>query len=524
MAPLGIGPAAVLLLGSMLFAGCKSGSVSGNVSGAVGVEVEIDGPRRMNTITDRDGGFSFTGLPSGQYMLSPSLAGYGFTPRSRQVWLDDDEVSGQDFVGTGYPGVLDVLFGESGRVIIEPADAGELAEVGIAGLSIQPDGRIVTVATSTPSLTEEGLRVSRFLPDGTFDATFGTRGSTLVALEGQRCDARGLALGSDGQIVLTGSCGSADDPTYAAAVMVARLDSDGVLDRGFGDGGMSFTRIRTAGAGLAVVVQLDGRIVVAGGAGDTSGAPDEVVLLRYLGTGSLDPAFGDGGLATFDSPGDAFAVALQADGRIVIAGSARLDGGLDRTFIARYDTSGMLDREFADGGHVNPAPFPSVSSPIREADYDTAYALALYPDGRILTAGGAFIVDRGESWLVLTRWTPEGTPDNSLRVPGNDPGVVSVPLLFGHVGSGLGVQSDGKIVAGGYAPRVFAPPGTAALIRCNADGTLDNSFGTFGVATDPDPRAADVQTLAIQPDGKIVAGGATALTYLQGSLVFRVWP
>lgn len=85
--------------------------------------------------------------------------------------------------------------------------------------------------------------------------------------------------------------------------MVARLHPDGSLDQGFGDGGMAFTPIRTAGAGSAVVVQPDGRIVVAGAAGDYGGAPDEVVLARHLGDGLLDPAFGDGGLAPFDGPG-----------------------------------------------------------------------------------------------------------------------------------------------------------------------------------------------------------------------------
>ena len=507
------------LLSLLILAGCKSGSVSGTVSGAVGVTMEIVGPERMTATTERDGGFSFTGLPSGEYNLSPSLPGYTFTPGSRRVMVDGNALSGQDFVGVGHPGVLDVLFGESGRVVIQPADAGEN---GIEGLVLQPDGRLVTVASSFSARPESGLRVSRFLPDGTADGTFASGGSTRVALTGQRCDGRGLALGPDGRIVLTGGCGNALDPAAPRAVMVARLYPDGGLDQGFGDGGMAFTQIRTAGAGSTVVVQPDGRIVVAGAAGDYGGAPDEVVLARYLGDGRLDPAFGDGGLATFDGPGDGFAVALQPDGKILVAGSALVDGGVYRTFVARYDTAGRLDPGFGDGGLAVPAPFRSPSSPVQEAEYDAAYAVALQPDGRIVSAGSASIVARREQWLALARWTPDGAPDGTFRM-GPQPGVVSVPVIFsGPIANGVAVQTDGKIVAGGGRPPGFTPPGTAALVRCNQDGSLDTSFGTGGIATDPDPRAADVRTLAIQPDGKIIAGGA--LYNGDGSLLFRVWP
>ncbi len=97
--------------------------------------------------------------------------------------------------------------------------------------------------------------------------------------------------------MLTGGCESASDSSSKGSILVARLGSDGALDGAFGDRGISFTQIRTFGAGSAVVVHPDGRVVVAGYAGDNGGAADEVVLLRYLLDGRLDPGFGDGGLA-----------------------------------------------------------------------------------------------------------------------------------------------------------------------------------------------------------------------------------
>ena len=183
---------------------------------------------------------------------------------------------------------------------------------------------------------------------------------------------------------------------------VARFTADGVLDPTFGTGGSVTTDFGGSDVANAVALQTDGKIVVAG---TSSG---NFAVARYTADGVLDATFGTGGLVTTDFGGDelANAVAIQPDGRIVAAGWNVLAGFPnfpDNFVLARYTTDGVLDPTFGSGGRVT-TDFGG--------RYDRAHAMAIYPDGRIIVVGESFSSFGGNSSdYSLARYTASGTLD-----------------------------------------------------------------------------------------------------------------
>lgn len=309
-------------------------------------------------------------------------------------------------------------------------------------------------------------------------------------------------------------------------MLLARLEADGGLDARFGDGGTALTLVRTAGTAYAVGIEGDGAIVVAGAAGDV-GAPDEVALARFLPEGRLDPSFGDGGVALAGIPGGAFALGLQTDGKVVVAGSTPDAEGPQRTrtMVARYLGTGLLDAAFGDGGVAIPARFlmPLSPLPYQWAESDAASAVAVQPDGKIVTVGSTVLrvaLPNDEGWIALTRWTADGRPDESFGVPPNAPGTVSIGVLYRALGYALALPGDGKILVGSSAMAGFSPGNVATVLRCQANGSLDPSFGTQGEVRGTGSYE-EVRALALQADGKIVSAGSSNGTAL---LLQRMWP
>lgn len=181
---------------------------------------------------------------------------------------------------------------------------------------------------------------------GALDPAFGAGGSVTTNFAGPDETGFATAIQGDGKIVVAGSSIGAGEQ-----VALARYDTAGVLDPSFGGDGRVVTNF-TAGNdfAFAIVIQADGRIVVAGAAGGSGG---RIALARYDPAGALDPTFGGDGKVTTDfSPGQdlANALAVQADGKLVVAG--RTDGSGGRFALARYDTSGALDPTFGGDGRV----------------------------------------------------------------------------------------------------------------------------------------------------------------------------
>ena len=383
-------------------------------------------------------------------------------------------------------GDLDTSFGDDGKVITDFGDGGEEA----TDVVLQPDGKIV-VAGVASSFEIGGLfALARYLPNGTLDTTFGGDGRVTTDVGGGTAHA--VALQPDGKIVLAGV---APSPSTGSDFALARYLPNGTLDTTFGGDGRVITDFGGDDIAIAVTLQPDGKIVVAGRAttNPATGHTD-FALARYLPNGTLDTTFGGDGRVTtafFEDHATAGGVVLQPDGKIVATGEANNLSTGNRDFaLARYLPNGTLDTTFGGDGLVTTA---------LEGDVGSG-GVALQPDSKIVLAGGVgFPPD-----IALARYLPNGTLDTTF---GGD-GLVITDFGDFEFATDVAFQPDGKIVATGQASSNDAAG--FALVRYHPNGTLDTTFGGDGlVITDVGGTGSDLAlALAIQPhDGRLVVAG-----------------
>jgi len=320
--------------------------------------------------------------------------------------------------------------------------------------------------------------------------------------------ARAVALQSDGKIVAAGESLTGSSFDFA----LARYNADGSLDTSFGSGGKVTTDFASNfDTALAVTVQSDGKILAAGERSD--GSHFDFALARYNADGSLDSSFGSGGKVT-DSIGpgsDAIQdIALQPDGKIVVAGFSTAAATSDDFALARYNANGTLDTSFGSGGHV---------VTVFNADYDDAFAVLLQPDGKIVAVGNAGNATGTQYFFALARYNADGSPDSSFGSGGKVTTAIGSKDDDAFAGA---LQPDGKIVAGGYMRGSSGSQRLFALVRYNGNGSLDATFGSGGNVTASIGTYDYVDGLALQPDGKIVAAGIVSPSGVSGDSDFGV--
>ena len=412
-------------------------------------------------------------------------------------------VLGLTTASQAHPGQLDVAFGAGGQ---RTMDLGGTYDWAYA-TAVQPDGRILAAGVTNARGTYD-FAVSRHLPSGALDPSFGENGVAISDFGNSWDWAHALALQPDGQIVVAGVSDRSGSRDFA----LARYTADGKPDQHFGREGLVLTPVRPLSTDTvrSLAVQPDGNIVAAGVTFDDTATlrpHGDFMMARYTPRGELDPAFGVGGVVTtnfeaesYDEP---YAVVLQRDGRVILGGTSNTGGGVGRIFgadnlaLARYLPNGLIDPSFGQGGKVV-LDAGSMQESIR--------ALVLQPDGAIVAAGRTSGEKRGD--LVVARFlttgaldpTFGGSPFAGLSI--NDLGTAEEGL------TSVAVLPDGAIVAGGVAaPR---PNGDLAVVRYDQHGQLDRSFGHNGLATaDFGERDDRVRGIALQPDGKVVAVGSS---------------
>ena len=224
--------------------------------------------------------------------------------------------------------------------------------------------------------------------------------------------------------------------------------------------------------------------------------------------GDLDSSFGSAGVVNHN-PGFLGAIAVQADGKVVVAGTA---GSLSGFLVARYMPDGSPDPSFGDGGYVQ----TQVGE--EAAGGGSATAVALEPDGRIVVAG---VSDQGlapypgssgiEDEFAVARYNPDGSLDTSFGTGGITTTVIPQPLSeVWHAGAqALAILPNGDIVVGGSAGfSSFPDTSDFALVEYKPNGALDPAFGQGGIVQTEFTADSFLSSLAVQPDGKIVAGGS----------------
>ncbi|MGH2724888.1 MAG: delta-60 repeat domain-containing protein [Actinomycetota bacterium] len=271
-------------------------------------------------------------------------------------------------------GSLDPSFSGNGKVTTSFPGIRE----GAAAVAIQEDGKIVA-AGGMATGTGGRFALARYNTNGTLDPTFGGDGKVTANFTAGGDFAAGVAIQANGKIVAAGSA------NWNARFAVARYRKDGALDPAFSGNGKVTTNFTPGEDGaFSVAVQADGQIVAAGFIGEGSDEP-RFALARYLPDGSLDPAFGGDGRVSTNFVDDALdvarGVAVQADGRIVAAGSAGEDSGNSRFGLARYEVDGALDPSFGGDGRVTTNFIAGVDN------FDLAEAVAIQANGNIVAAG-----------------------------------------------------------------------------------------------------------------------------------------
>ncbi len=353
---------------------------------------------------------------------------------------------------------------------------------------VQADGKIV-VAGRSYNGSDFDFSLTRYNPDGSLDTSFNGDGKLTTDFGSGDDHSLSVSVQADGKILAAGYSFNGTNYDFA----LVRYNADGTLDTSFSADGMLTTAIGATGdIGYSVTLQADGKILMAGYS--VSGLDKDFALVRYNTDGSLDTSFsGDGMLTTdFGSNEDiAYSVSLQTDGRILVAGQSE-NGGFNDIALARYNTDGSLDTSFSGDGMLTTA---------IGASAEVGYNVTVQPDGKILVAG--FSHNGVDADFALVRYNTDGTLDTSFSADGK---------LTTDFGSGLDssydvtVQTDGKILVSGFSSN--GSNYDFAVVRYNADGSLDTSFSSDGMLTTAIGSGDDIgQSIALQPDGKILVAG-----------------
>jgi len=390
------------------------------------------------------------------------------------------------------PGDLDTSFSKDGMKVVD--GGGE--ELSLAVL-VQDDGRIVVAGAEITALGD--LCLARLKSGGGLDTSFTGDGVATFdfAGGGLNDEVRDLAQLPNGKLIAVGSAATAGAPL--ATFAVARLLPNGDLDPDFSGDGM--TRIAFQGEeawGNAVAVQTDGRILVAGGVSDPATADQDFAVVRLRRSGALDLTYGEQGRVRTDLGADDVIewIALQDDGRLVVGGNTAADGVPVKTAFARYTVSGDLDTTFSGDGK-------RVVDMVRTLGEVRGGGLAIRSDGKIVAA---FPVPKRNGTLPdnayavgLVRIKPGGALDATFSGDGKR---VSVPLEDGVKVEDMVLDADGRLIVSGssWLDGVF-------VARYKPKGALDPTFGDEGSVVTLFPLAANGgmgSASAIQPNGRIV--------------------
>jgi uncharacterized delta-60 repeat protein len=379
----------------------------------------------------------------------------------------------------------------------QPRNDGVVAKLladGTIDTSFGPDG------TGTVIVGNASRGVVGALPDGSFVASSlvdgGPAGLVLVSATGVASPPIGLPAGSptvvgwddiavagDGSVVVAGT--ELVFPNRSAVLV--KLAPDRTLDTGFGAGGVAPVPL-LVGRQASVAVTAGGLVVQA----DTVAPDRNVQTARVTDAGALDPAWGDGGMATYDRTESGVAVVATGEGVLVIGATPPFSAGLGPSdvLLLAVDDAGAVDPTFGDGGRV--------AYDIGQPGFDTLTVTARLPGGDILVAGDT------RDGVVAGRYDGHGMPDDDHPV---------APLLPGrlaglHTVRDLAVAPDGSafllVQVGDQEPAAFFGGGGTGwrVVKLAPGGEIDTSFGDGGVAVHD--GGSFPNAIALQPDGTVL--------------------
>jgi uncharacterized delta-60 repeat protein len=409
-----------------------------------------------------------------------------------------DDLTGAAVLGGN--GGLELTTGEIEVAGVAVEGLAETLEMNTAPTFMASDGKVTTKFDSSDDAnsvtvqadgkilvagrTADNFALARYNIDGSLDPSFSGDGKVITDFGSTQDKGYSVAVQADGKILVAGSTVN----NFA----LARYNNDGSLDANFSGDGMLTTDFGGYDLGYSVAVQADGKILVAGYTRNYSSGSIDFALARYNSDGSLDTSFNGTGKVTTDFGGADLGacVTVQIDGKILVAGSSNANSNSDFA-LTRYNSDGSLDLDFSSDGKVT-------------TDFgndDWSKSVTVQDDGKILVAGSS---SNGNQNFALARYNSDGSLDTSF----NGNGKVTTDFGGDDNGFSVTVQADGKILVAGYT--ITNGNYDFALARYNSDGSLDTNFNGDGKVT-TDFSGFDLgNSITLQADGKIlVAGGST---------------
>jgi uncharacterized delta-60 repeat protein len=413
-------------------------------------------------------------------------------------------------------GALDTSFSGDGKQTLNfSSPCKEQSEAA----AIQPDGKIVMVGQfCLTSASNRDYGIARIGTDGNLDPSFSGDGLASFDLNAQDGDTHAVALQSDGKILVAGSYWDGTGTGSGVEWALTRLNSNGTVDTTFGSSGSTIMHFATGPSPwveypTAIAVQSDGKSVVVGR------DPADFAVARFNTNGTLDTTFsGDGKVLTsIGGPSDTYspddtanAVAIQSNGKIVVAGGTNFSGSsasvVQDWALARYNTDGSLDTTFDADGKLT----TDFGGQHQSTRGEQAYGLKIQSDGKIVAVGlvpanGATPVRYG-----VARYNLDGSLDASFGSGGK----VTTPVT----GSGnftpaephgVTVDSSGRVIISGWAQNPSSGQSSFTVMRYSSSGTLDSTFGTGGVQYTDFALGGRANVVALDAVGRIVALGDT---------------
>jgi len=380
---------------------------------------------------------------------------------------------------------------------VAESNGGTITEQGVYTAPLTA-GTFHVVATSVAFPAEHrSATVTVTFPSGALDPGFGSGGKVALPIgpAGSTERANALLLQPDGpevKIIAAGSTTTGAGSDFA----LVRLNPDGTVDPTFSGGKPTVDFGGRQDFANSIARQLDGSLIVAGLS--NNGANADFALARLTPDGALDPTFAGGTVVTdFGGHQDLInAVTVQPDGKVVAAGVSGTVLTSTQFALARYNADGSLDLSFGAGGTVTTT----------LGGNDSARAVALQPDGKIVAAGFSVKTPNPNTQFALARYNSDGSPDTTFGTAGQ----VITPVGPGNAQiSSLAILPDGKIMAAGIASNGVNTD--FALARYNPGGSLDPTFGTEGtILTDFNNGDDFINALEVLPDGRMIAAGAAS--------------
>lgn len=333
------------------------------------------------------------------------------------------------------------------------------------------------------------------------DSTFNSTGIATFGTK-QKDNCQTSIIQPDGKILM---CGWTLDGDTIGNILIVRAMSDGTIDSTFGDGGKVQANYNGNGEkAFALALQEDGRIVIAGQEYLYPHHKYDFVLLRLLSDGTPDSTFGNAGWVITDLGSEnefITSLAVQADGKIIAAGRIEITtgpgaGNADFAMV-RYLQDGTLDTQFGISGLVQTTFFNSPNT------FDEAHAIAILPSGNILLGGFT-----NHTVLALSRYNSNGSLDSTF----GEYGLVTTDVGKGRSGyiNTIRLLQDGRFLVGGpLADRIHPWESDMGMARYMPNGDLDLEFGHNGLAIRSIGTNSRNYDFVPLPDGRILICGVS---------------